>query len=727
MRGFSDYLVQWANWLDWSFARIRQASERITKSTIVLLGLFLAIFLFRFLSINSQLAPPSEDLGGDLIVLHTYTQQNPVYPYFKYEAPPLYYFLIVWPITTLFPTLTGLKIIDALVPSILIFPFYFLCKLVAKDRWASLIGGGLFSFSEAFNEMLGWGGTLNMFAFVFAIAALCFLVKLLREKNRRNGLLTAAFISLTIGTHQLTALFLGVATLSAFAISYVPRLRLHPSLRLYLLTITVGGVLSLPYAPYYFALSSGAVNVGPTYVLSLHDIITTMVYTNARTNLSVLLLISSAIGGAVFLARRAEWQSGLTVILASLISTISLAFFINSAIYNRAAYFLPITLFVAVAGSFSFLTTSPVNRSRRVRVLAILIIAIVLTGFVVADINRFESAVSYYQIVTPQTLDALNWISSNTSRNDTVFTNFPGLAAWIAGYSERSVLYPRQPGYIVTAPDLIRAAAATTVDSGNYVLSSQGVIVGDFFPSSIYNSIVYLNSISGRQGLLFLDDDYNSLNFTDVSGIHTSNLVSGQSKTFEGYSQNGTTYSMSFNYTWTSAKGIRTVALTPPNVIRTHFDFYAMGSNATAFAARIIALSGEEFSYTSLNNNSGTLIARLQSGNSVSMSVVVGTGNGSVRLAFSDDDPSTNLPTLTITASGPGPEVVLDTSIALTGVDFGPDITFDSAFAILKLYGVSYLLLDVRAYSQQIRFLHSQVSTTIVFANPKIMILKISL
>src|SRR5438876_5815246 len=284
VRGFSDYLVQWANWLDWSFARIRQASERITKSTIVLLGLFLAIFLFRFLSINSQLAPPSEDLGGDLIVLHTYTQQNPVYPYFKYEAPPLYYFLIVWPITTLFPTLTGLKIIDALVPSILIFPFYFLCKLVAKDRWASLIGGGLFSFSEAFNEMLGWGGTLNMFAFVFAIAALCFLVKLLREKNRRNGLLTAAFISLTIGTHQLTALFLGVATLSAFAISYVPRLRLHPSLRLYLLTITVGGVLSLPYAPYYFALSSGAVNVGPTYVLSLHDIITTMVYTNARTN-----------------------------------------------------------------------------------------------------------------------------------------------------------------------------------------------------------------------------------------------------------------------------------------------------------------------------------------------------------------------------------------------------------------------------------------------------------
>ena len=213
--------------------------------------MFLVIFLFRFVSINSQPAPPSADLAGDLIVLHTYTQQNPVFPYFKYEAPPLYYFIIVFPFTTIFGNLMGMKIIDSFVPSLLIFPFYFFCKLITKDRLASIIGASLFSFSEAFNEMLGWGGTFNMFAFVFAIASFYYLLRLVREGKTRDSLLLGLFLSLTVGTHNLTAVYVGLATILTFMLSFVAQLRLLPSTRAYLIAVLVAGVLCIPYIPYY--------------------------------------------------------------------------------------------------------------------------------------------------------------------------------------------------------------------------------------------------------------------------------------------------------------------------------------------------------------------------------------------------------------------------------------------------------------------------------------------
>src|SRR5437899_11875617 len=119
--------------------RTKTVRSRVTSYTITLIALFVAVFLVRFLAINTQVGPPSEDLGGDLVVLHTYTQADPVFPNFRLEAPPLYYLLVILPMNTLFPALLAQKIVDAFVLSILIFPFYCLRKLLIHTSLSATV------------------------------------------------------------------------------------------------------------------------------------------------------------------------------------------------------------------------------------------------------------------------------------------------------------------------------------------------------------------------------------------------------------------------------------------------------------------------------------------------------------------------------------------------------------------------------------------------------------
>src|SRR5207249_4287649 len=423
--------------------------------------------------------------------------------------------------------------------------------------------------------------TFNMFAFVFAIASFYYLLRLVREGKTRDSLLLGLFLSLTVGTHNLTAVYVGLATILTFMLSFVAQLRLLPSTRAYVISVLVAGVLSIPYIPYYLYQYQISVHLGINYGQPAQNLITSLLYTNARTNQSLYLLIITSIVGLTACALKREVPGALVVIIPTIIANVLLTLLLNPVITNRAAYFLPIPLFASVSSFFSYSIAFFKTPFRLPNLFGFLLIALIISGFVVADVNRFESAISYYQIVDSHTLDALNWISSHTLRNDSVYTNFPGLSAWIAGYAERNVLFPSAPGYILTAPDYTLATAANTIDAGNYVLSSQQITIGDFFPSSIENPAVYINSLSGKQGLLFSDDDFNYVNFTDSSGLRSANMVSADFKIFDGFSHNSTLDSLQFNYSWAFAQGVRTVSLAPPNIIKFSLSIFADTSNNT--------------------------------------------------------------------------------------------------------------------------------------------------
>src|SRR5207245_4829291 len=121
-------------------------------------------------------------------------QADPVFPNFRLEAPPLYYLLVILPMNTLFPALLAQKIVDAFVHSIVIFPFYFLCKLLIQKRLASSAAYLMFSFSEAFNQIMVWGGTLNMCSFVFSLPSLYFLTRIIGRSTSKDVLLSSLIL-----------------------------------------------------------------------------------------------------------------------------------------------------------------------------------------------------------------------------------------------------------------------------------------------------------------------------------------------------------------------------------------------------------------------------------------------------------------------------------------------------------------------------------------------------
>src|SRR6266571_3652479 len=63
MSGFRALLGRFSTVSDRITSLIKTVQSRVTKYTITLIALFVAVFLVRFLTINAQVGPPSEDLG----------------------------------------------------------------------------------------------------------------------------------------------------------------------------------------------------------------------------------------------------------------------------------------------------------------------------------------------------------------------------------------------------------------------------------------------------------------------------------------------------------------------------------------------------------------------------------------------------------------------------------------------------------------------------------------
>jgi hypothetical protein len=398
---------------------------------------------------------------------------------------------------------------------------------------------------------------------------------------------------------------------------------------------------------------------------------------------------------------------------------------LNPTIFGRAAYFLPIPLFLLVAVSNRRIVAFTSGPSLRLRVAGALFIGLIVVGFSIGDFYRLQSATVYNQILNESTLQALDWISLHTVRTDTLFTNYQGLGGWIAGYSQRDVISPRPLGYIVTSPDYEPTVAANAIDAGNYVLDGKSLTIGDFFPSSIFNPAVYLNLPTGRQGLLFLDDDYQTVYPNATTGLPGSRLVSASSKTLSNASVEGSR-SFTFNYSWEFGAVSRTVSLTPPNSIGVSYSISVAHSNETVFVARILAFSGEAFDYSRLSENMARLRALLPNGQAIAMSIGYnGTLGDSIISSFSGNDSITKLPTLSVRLSSHSSTTRLNFSISLLDLSFSDPVSSYTFLNLVRSYSVDYLVLDVQAYSQNIRFKEAGFAS--VYQNSRISILKINL
>lgn len=690
--------------------------NRVTIFTIGIVSLFLVVFLVRFLTIYPRAGPPSEDLGGDLIVAHTYTESNPIFPHYRNAAPPLYYLLVVIPMITLFQPMLALKIVDSLLPSIIIFPFYFLAREIVRNRSASLVGAYLFAFSEAFNEMMSWGGTLNLFAIFFALIGMFYISRVARQPNSREVILAALFISLTVGTHQLTALFVGLY-LAVVGVIRLVRYRTMPY-KQYALLAGLTVVFSLPYFPTYLSLARGSVNIVSTSSLPINEAILTLLAVNAVTPYAQDLLLAVILGSVLAVVWATYPRRIVLVVLSSGLASLLLIPFLNATIYSRVAFFLPIPIFLLASVLLARLITTLRSSKTRFKMLALFALAIIIGGLTFSDVNRLQSSTTYNQVLNDQTLQALNWIGSHTSRNQTVFTNYSEMGAWLAGYSERTTLSPRPIGYIVTAPDYVLTVAANAIDSGNYVLDGQSLILADLFPAHIYNPSIYVNTNFGKEGVFHFDDNYQTITVTNSSGIQSSSLNSSNAKNFTRYGQTG----LSFNYSLPIASVNRIVELKYPGIIHVHYQVYAKNADSVSLFCRIIGFDGESVQPTTTSSNVALLTATLTDGRQVASSITT-SSTGSLNVTFSPDDNLTQLSTLSLQGTSPSKVLDMDISISLAGFAISQPVLYYDASQLLTTYSVSYLVLDTSIQSQVIRFQSDSSRFVEAFRNSKVIIM----
>jgi len=431
-----------------------------------------------------------------------------------------------------------------------------------------------------------------------------------------------------------------------------------------------------------------------------------------------------AISGWAILVLTKRQRSTLILIAASAVAAALLIPFLNPTIVGRAAYFLPIPIFLLIAVFHGHIFRSARGIGRRQKTIVLMFIFLSIVALSAGDYGRLQSATASNQVIDKNTLQALDWISSHTTRGDTVFTNYPTLGAWIGGYSERPYLSPKPLGFIVTSPDLTMTIAANRIDVGNYALDSQQMTVGDFFPASGLNPAAYLNSENGREGLFFLNDSYQVLSFTtnQTGSVTTARFSSAPSKTFLQFDGQ---YRILMNYSWPFGFVQRTVSLLPPNLIHIGLTMTVTGAISTSLVSRVLAFDKENYTYPTTTPNSAFVKAVLADGETVAISMSFASQTAtSLSLSISPKAIDTGRPTLTATVSSRSPSAALDTWVSLDNASLGGPVVFSNAFDLLGTYTVHYLVLDKRNLPQLARFAESGNGLLVVFENSEVRILR---
>lgn len=461
------------------------------------------VFAIRLVMLSSYAAPPGADAGNYLTILHAFCGNDVSGLDLAHSTPPIYYVLFLGPLVKLFPAFVALKVSKALVPALLAIPFFFLTRRIIKNDAISLLTAGLFAFSPPFSQMLSWGGDPNLLGIFFMLWSGYFLLRAIEQGSKRDAILCGLFLSLTVGTHLITAAFYVLALLLlGLGLLLWIRKEASPRIKLLLLAGASGALLSLPYLwTTYLAIFSegylfpkfGAVNV-PTAV-----------------SYSLFIVIPVLVAVFIWIWMKSKDKFIPLFILSLTLSSLILAFAYPAGA-SRLVYFLYIPFFLILGIILQYLASGMVRariNGRLGYVALFLIPLIAIPGLLIADSYAvFKRGIEWHQELNDNTIEALDWITVHTGRGDVVLPNDYYLAWWIEGYAERRSLMPQPAAtarYISEA-EYEQIELANKMIAGNYIVDNGYVRVADFFPGPSANPRIFLHPGAANQELLFFDD-----------------------------------------------------------------------------------------------------------------------------------------------------------------------------------------------------------------------------
>lgn len=722
-------------------APLNMHTRSLKKATIwlALLAIMILIFSIRLMVLNKYEAPPSVDLAGDLVVLDAYISDDPVHPEAKFQRPPIAYLLVLLPLTRMFPTFLALKIYDALLTTLIALPFFLICREITESNVAALISTALFTFAGDYNEVVGWGGARDLFGIFFMLLSLFYLIKTFKlktfkQKRKLYAIMTGIFLSLTVGTHHLTAVYYAFTLLTVLGITMLTKQSRIKYLHPLLLLMITGIVMSLPYTSTYLYMLENRINVG-IIDLNIYDFLwyASKILPNAfllKSFNAYMITYSLAIAGFILMAKYFKYQEVKKVIISLLIALVPLFFLLPIRGMAHLIYYLLIPVFLALA-LFLDKTLRLLQRQKLPgRLILSTFLLLILVIQVSASYNRLDGAVSWYQVLDDDSIDALNWISKNVPKNATLLACDGGLNVWIEGYAHHKALSgPKPLSYYVVTSEFEKAFISNIICLGNYVARNGYIVLVDEFPHGYYTPGIFLRTPDYQVPLIYFFDEAQSLTFsTKDNKTHYANMLSAATKTLEEVSLASNELFIQYKYEWSFGSVSRACLMfrSEPK-IRLIYDVTIPGAFINRLDIKAIVHHTNKVLVSETSNNGIILSILTSEGRIVEVGIsLVNTSSLTYNITYNPQDPLTKLPTATFTVKPSAQHVNVTIEVFISPArNYGDELRFWNSNELLKKYHIEYIVLDKKAsYLRFIRFTHLP-NFIPVYENQRILILKV--
>lgn len=545
--------------------------------TIIIVG----VSNIRFAALNKYTSPPGSDVSNHLTVLHAY-QGNDVTGFApQWRYPPIYFLLVLAPLLQIFPVFTALKASVALVSSIIAVPFFFIVRRKTKSNIIAGVTAFLFVFAEGYSEMVSWGGAPNFFGIFFMLVSVYFVLKTMESDSRKEAVFAGVFLSLTIGTHHLTALYYILVLVIFTAWFLIWKKRSASSIARRLLPFYISGFLFgcpyyLIYLNMYVQKASPLIQFNTASFSSLFANIPAGVYLFYREILFVWVILG-ILGFFILWRKECRDDETFSVMTSSLAITTFVLILLIPEQPTRPLYFLyvPLLLVFSVCLSNIQKYIRKLNPSILIvflrRAIALTFVFFVLLFLTTASYTRLIKTVDYYHRLDDETIGILDWIRENTADEAVVAVNEKSWGWWIEGYAERKAFIGADLKLFMYKQQRMQVDIANKIFSGFHILENRYLRVNDNFPYGMANPAVAVNLGTAYQEVFFFDDQYSPLFLVSpVDNLEIrleKTLLSATNKTMhiDSTAQN---CHIDYNYSWNSSLISRTVSLDSekPNV-----------------------------------------------------------------------------------------------------------------------------------------------------------------
>jgi hypothetical protein len=477
--------------------------------------------------------------------------------------------------------ITALKTCAAFLYSAIAIPYFFVAKKASGHGAFALAVSLLIVFNSFYSEMMGWGGNANFLGMIFLTTFLIFWTNSLQNfRSRKDEILAAFFLSLAIGSHYLLAgyvIIFFIVFLSLNLMFWHKNLRdknFRSLVKTVLIIASICLVLSLPYLPNYKVLLDSAAVKETNFALADQQSIGVSLYLLYK-NLFNIAFLSLGIAGIILSYKKGR-QKQFSLTLAALIisGALPMLFTMHPA---RWTYFWPVPIFLG----FIIFIKDILSQLKKFHATARTAVAVGMALLIFVYI--FNSAIylyetsSYYNVLSPSTLEALKYIRNNTSVSSIIATSGPyrrggegsghNYGWWIEGFADRKCVATAYLRFLIYYDERVVAESANILFSGTDVLMNSFVMVAETFPAGLGNPELGVNIGDFYDKVLFFADNETIFTFNSNRNVTLNNIKS--EVTSVTHDDKG---AISVKYQYESLTVLKRISLTNKSTVEVIFE-----------------------------------------------------------------------------------------------------------------------------------------------------------